>query len=467
VAFYNSNNSITGNNKLVWDVVNSSLLINNSTYDGYSNLINTGKSLFNNSGSTISPSHLGYGASTIIASSAQSPLRILRPGGQPNIFIGTNSQVPASTNFLFGIRTGAWFDTTTPTYSGDYAAMVVEKYLGGSGWGASVNVANLRMFTYFTCNGNNSRKALMIYPLPVETATNTDVVYVNNLYIASAGYFGSTVNARLHIRGDGTTTATNSIYIDNDLGTKLLSLSDDGQLLVGTGVYAGFKLDVAGNSRIAGTLTVDKILGGTATSATGNYSLAYGVQSQSSGAYSFAFGRQAQADSELSFALGGRSRTYLWGQFAQSSVLFTYGNFPPYYGVAQSSTLNPYRINTSLSSGASFNLSLDGSGTLNLIIPDGNNRVWNVVIESIAVVDSITGTATGVSVGDVYIETKKLLFKRRSGTSSIVGTIDTTGVKSNTSMSTAAFTITAGASQEMAITFTAPIVFATSSNSSK
>jgi hypothetical protein len=273
VAFWTNTNVQSGSNKLVWDVVNSSLLINNSTYDGYSNLINTGKSLFNNSGSTISTSHLGYGASTIIASSAQSPLRILRPVGQPNIFIGTNSQVPASTNFLFGIRTGAWFNTTTPTYSGDYAAMVVEKYLGGSGWGASVNVANLRMFTYFTCNGNNSRRALMIYPLAVETATNTDVVYVNNLYIASAGYFGSTVNARLHIRGDGTTTATNSIYIDNDLGTKLLSLSDDGQMLVGTGSYAGYRLDVNGTARVSGNTT---FLGTIAGSNAGRFVIAGG-----------------------------------------------------------------------------------------------------------------------------------------------------------------------------------------------
>jgi hypothetical protein len=213
-----------------------------------------GRFIVNNSGSTPSASHLGYNSAAIIFGYAQSPLRVLRSGGQPNIFIGTNSEVPSSTNFLCGIRTGAWFDTTTPTYSGDYAPWVVEKYLGGSGWGASVSASSLRMFMYFTCNGNTSRRALMIYPLPVETSTNTDVVYVNNLYIAAAGLFGSTVNARLHIRGDGSTASTNSIYIDNSSGTKLLSLSDDGQMLVGTGAYASFKFDVNGTARVQGSL---------------------------------------------------------------------------------------------------------------------------------------------------------------------------------------------------------------------
>jgi hypothetical protein len=59
-------------------------------------------------------------------------------------------------------------------------------------------------------------------------------------------------------------------------------------------------------------------------------------------------------------------------------------------------------------------------------------------------------------VGDCYRETKQLLFKRIGGTSSIVGTVDTSAIKSDSGMATALLTITAGASQQMALTFTAP-----------
>jgi hypothetical protein len=141
--------------------------------------------------------------------------------------------------------------------------------------------------------------------------------------------------------------------------------------------------------------------------------------------------------------------SYLYGSTVSSGGLFSTR------GDAQQSNLTARR-EAVLTTGGTTVLSLDGTGTTNLIIPNGNNRAWNVTIDTIAVVTAITGTATGVTVGDCYRETKQLLFKRIGGTSSIVGTVDTSAIKSDSGMATALLTITAGASQQMAITFTAP-----------
>ena len=124
-------------------------------------------------------------------------------------------------------------------------------------------------------------------------------------------------------------------------------------------------------------------------------------------------------------------------------------------GTSQMSEM-PAARSIALTTAATTNLSLDGTGVTNLIIPTGTNRAWNVTIKTIVFVSAITGTATGITVGDVYSENKYLLFKKVGGISSIVGTVETLNIKSTGSMNTANLIITAGASQEMAITFTAP-----------
>jgi hypothetical protein len=258
---------------------------------------------------------------------------------------------------------------------------------------------------------------------------------------------------------DGLLTAARTLTLNNFpltiLGATSSRFFANGNVGIGTTTDAGYKLDVNGTTRIQGnTAIIGSLSGGFANAVTAYSSLAFGEGSAATASWSYAFGRQSNANAEQSFAIGGRARTYLYGQFAQASTLFSSGNYNPFYGIAQASTLTPFKINTSLASGASLVLALDGAGAL--IIPDGLDRVWNVVIDSLAVVNQITGTATGVSIGDVYRETKSLVFKRRSGTSSIVGTVDTTSVKSDASMSTALFTISAGASQEMKIEFTSP-----------
>jgi len=161
----------------------------------------------------------------------------------------------------------------------------------------------------------------------------------------------------------------------------------------------------------------------------------------------FGFGTNVSANTGLGF--GGFASAYLEAQLSQASGRFAAT------GDAQNSVVTARR-EASLTTAATATLSLSGNGTSLLIIPNGNNRAWNVTIETIAVVTVITGTATGVSVGNCYRETKQLLFKRIGATSSIVGTVDTTAIKADSGMSTALLTVTAGGSQQMALTFTAP-----------
>lgn len=218
-----------------------------------------------------------------------------------------------------------------------------------------------------------------------------------------------------------------------------------------------------GQGNTASTNTHATVVGGQSNTSSGQYSVSGGTANTAAGSRSIAFGDSNNASAygavciglynagsgQYSFSIGLRSTSYLESQFSLASDRFSAA------GDAQQSLLTARKLDT-LTTAATTTLSLDGTGTSKLIIPNGNNRAWNVQIDTIAVVTAITGTATGVSVGDCYRETKQLLFKRIGGTSSIVGTVDTTAIKSDTSMSTAALTVTAGASQQMALTFTAP-----------
>lgn len=183
--------------------------------------------------------------------------------------------------------------------------------------------------------------------------------------------------------------------------------------------------------------------------ANGQYTSAFGANNLASGQCAFAIGLISNAISNNSFSSGYYSKTYLYSQQSTASGRFSV------ISDAQQSLLTARKLDT-LSSAATTVLSLDGTGTTNLIIPDGNNRAWNVTVKWVAVVTSITGTATGVSVGDTIMQVDTFGFKRISGTSSMVGSANTLSTNNDTSMATAAMGYTAGTSQELKLTFTAP-----------
>lgn len=117
------------------------------------------------------------------------------------------------------------------------------------------------------------------------------------------------------------------------------------------------------------------------------------------------------------------------------------------------------RREATLTTGGTTVLSLDGTGVTNLIIPDGNNRMWNVQVRWVAVVTAITGTATGVTVGDTKTSTDLLAVAKRAGTTTVSAhtSAGTHAIETIAGSLTAVnIAYTAGASQEMAITFTGP-----------
>jgi hypothetical protein len=221
-----------------------------------------------------------------------------------------------------------------------------------------------------------------------------------------------------------------------------------------------------GQSNVASTNTHATVVGGQGNTSSGLYSISGGTTNTASGSRSISLGDSNTASGygavcigllntgtgQYSFSIGFSSASYLESQFSLASNKFSSN------GDAQQSLLTA-RNSSALTTGATLALSLDGTGTSKLIIPNGNNRMWNVQVRWVAVVTAITGTATGVTVGDTKTSTDLLAVAKRSGTTTVsahtsAGThaIETTAG----SLTAVNIAYTAGASQEMAITFTGP-----------
>jgi len=157
------------------------------------------------------------------------------------------------------------------------------------------------------------------------------------------------------------------------------------------------------------------------------------------------------ATADYSLAHGFQGTAYLRSQRTLGN---SNSSLTPFSSNAQSSELVSHRSST-LATSATTILSLDGTGTTNLIIPSGNNRAWNATIETVATVTTISGTATGVSVGNSFLQNDTVLFKRVGGTSSVVGSSNNLLI-SDDALSTASMNYSSGASQELALTFQAP-----------
>jgi hypothetical protein len=220
----------------------------------------------------------------------------------------------------------------------------------------------------------------------------------------------------------------------------------------GSGIASGFGAVSIGGGNAGGTRSI--ALGPDSTTTGGDRSIAFvggKVENGSSG--SAAFG-ETKTTSVGGFSFGNDALSYLRNQFAQSPINI-YGGNTLYYGYSQASQVVAVRQAT-LTTGGTATLSLDGTGTTNLIIPNGSNRMWNVTIKFVAVVTTITGTATGVTVGDTKSQNIEIGFKKVGGVSSLVGSGVYSIPQEDASMGSASLIPTAGVSQELALTFTAP-----------
>jgi hypothetical protein len=283
-----------------------------------------------------------------------------------------------------------------------------------------------------TATGGNARGSKAV-DFSLSRISNISVASGNNSGILS-GFNNRASGASSSITGGDNNVASNQ-YTHIGGGTQ--------------NTTSGEFSTIAGGFANTASSNLSGIVGGQSNISSGHYAVSGGFSNTASGRSSVCFGETNTANSSYGVALGNQSKSYLQSQQSLASGLFSV------VGDAQQSLLTARR-SAVLTTGLGAALSLDGTGVTNLIIPESNNRAWNVTIDTISVVTAITGTATGVSVGDCYSETKKLLFKRIGGTSSIVGTVDTSAIKSDLGMATASITISAGGSQQMAITFTAP-----------
>jgi hypothetical protein len=165
---------------------------------------------------------------------------------------------------------------------------------------------------------------------------------------------------------------------------------------------------------------VSSVLGGWGNSATGAYSATIGIN----------------------------ACAYLWGQSALSSGQFSA------IGDSQSSQLINRR-STTYTTGSTAILSLDGTGTANFIVPP-SGKSWSIRVQYVARVTGITGTATGVNIGDTKTQTQEVGLKNIGGLNTILSGSPNSGIAlEDASMNSASMSYSTP-SNNLGMTFTAP-----------
>jgi hypothetical protein len=101
-------------------------------------------------------------------------------------------------------------------------------------------------------------------------------------------------------------------------------------------------------------------------------------------------------------------------------------------------------------------MSLDGTGTTNLLIPNGNNRAWSVnVLWTIVVTVLGTGTTGGLAVGAVSSGTDTFQFKKVGGVASI-SSVTSSGNHNDAGMASANILYSVGGSNDLLVQVHAP-----------
>lgn len=187
--------------------------------------------------------------------------------------------------------------------------------------------------------------------------------------------------------------------------------------------------------------------------ASGEGSVALGFSAQATGARSYALGTSNTASGSYSVSIGAGNNAYNTGMITTSMTdAFTTS------GDCQRSMVTERYVGD-FSTGSTALLTITTGGNSSSLIPSGNNRAWNVQVNWVAIVTSITGTATGISVGDVITSVDLLAFKKIAGISSASSH---TSAGTKTMVTTPAqyvgceITYAAGTGQRIDLTFTGP-----------
>jgi hypothetical protein len=217
---------------------------------------------------------------------------------------------------------------------------------------------------------------------------------------------------------------------------------------------------------------------GQSNTVSGNFCAAFGASNTVSGERNFAagvsnavsgtlgnaaFGNANTVSSDLSsFAVGRQNQCFGYG-FASGYRSVSIGYASRVLSNNAFATLASSQIREMiasreavLTSAATTTLSLDGTGVTNLISTLYDvNRMWNVTLKYVAVVTTITGTATGVTIGDIKTQTIEIGVKRVVTVSSIVGAGNYSTPQQDASMTSASL-IPSIVGNDLILTFTAP-----------
>lgn len=428
------------------------------------------------------------------------------PGGGGGGGISSLNGLTASTQTLVTGTTGTDFNisssTSTHTFNLPTASATNRGLLSSTDWSAFNGKANvLSGVTGYVSQFNSST-----------TIDTTGLFWNGRLGINTAS-----PSARLDIVGEGITSGTNAIEINNS-ARELFKIANNGAVTIGkndvtttqntasiqadgsdtnigiaivpkgtgsltlaipdgsaTGGQArgaqsiDLQLYRTANSQIAGGSR--SVLIGSQSTSNGQNSIVIASSSSTSASYStiiggdgnnIAFagsyssilgGQNNGASGTHSVASGSRSYAYLRASRSHSSGFFAANSD------AQSTMLTAFRSITGVSlSELTLDGGAPGSGNrmiLNTSVGPTNGRLWNAKVQLSAICTTAGGTVT---VGESFIGEYNCGIKRIGNTTSLVGTVQNiTAAQSDTNMSTSVVTITADDTNEsLKIEFTPP-----------
>jgi len=300
-----------------------------------------------------------------------------------------------------------------------------------------------------TATGGNSRGTYAT-DLQKQRSANTQVasgIYsvigggLNNTasdeYAVVAGGVGNTASGRRSFVGGGTSNTAAAIFNNSVIGGS-------------------------GNTASGG----EAIAGGWSTIASGSRSVALGFSGTASGGQSFAVTGTANGSRSVAFGGGTADNDFVFahGDFAISalygSLTKANGRFPNSVisnnGLAQTHSVIARR-EAALTSGATAVLSLDGTGITNFISITSNNvnfgGAYSYRINYVAIVIAISGTATGVNIGDIKTQNIEIAAKSVNNVPAVlVGSGSYSIAQEDASMNSAS--LTPSVSGSLQLTFT-------------
>lgn len=246
----------------------------------------------------------------------------------------------------------------------------------GTNWSLASNIYNgsgvvnsVNLFTHSLVNitAGSETHEFTISQKEAGTIQTPFSVYGRNIGI---GRSGSAHNARLHLVGVGTTSATTAFLVQNSSFTNLFAIRDDGSAVLRTSSNAVLINGTASTSRVIAIGTnsnfasgagVGGIAIGESASAGGLLSLALGSDSSSSLDFSIAIGYQATSLHIGSIVLGHGSRSTGTNSFVSGSNVNVISDVYFGSGVQRNST-----------NGAGANYTINGSGGFSANQAGGN-----------------------------------------------------------------------------------------------